>query len=62
MRVKLALRTDIIGQVEDVVYENARYDVIGSFLIITISPASGLGPTKVFPVHRVFFVEVTHDD
>jgi len=60
MNIKLALRareytTGAGPTIEDVTYEDAQYDIIGSFIVITLSN----GPEKVFPVHRVHFVEVT---
>jgi len=60
MKVKLALlnRTATYGHpaIEDAVYENVvSYDVLGSFLVLTFSH----GVVKFFPVHRIFFVEVT---
>jgi hypothetical protein len=58
MKVKLALRkhgSEPGYPIEDVEYEDAQYDVSGSFIVITLSN----GPEKVFPVHRVHFVEVT---
>jgi hypothetical protein len=55
MKVKLALRTDIIGQVEDVEYDDVfDYELSGSFLLLVFPN----GREKVFPVHRVFFVGV----
>ena len=62
MNIKLAVKNQVAGRgtelyntIEDAEYEDAQYDILGSFLIITLSN----GPEKVFPVGRVYFMEVT---
>jgi len=54
MNIRLVVKNPY-GGIEETEYEDVQYDLLGSFLLITLSN----GVEKVFPVQRIHFVEVT---